>query len=216
MGSFRALVLVSCLAAVSAVAPGMRATVRPAVSSRSSVTTMKTYASLKEAQAAVAAEEAAAAPVKAVKAPREPRPRGEAPKPREPRIAKDPEAKAVPSAPPPAPLTAAQQRSAVEAELAAIQASRKAAEAELKAAQDASKAAKAKVGGSGGVSLPSLSLPKFSAPSVPKFDLSVPTGSSDASPLTGPGAYGLAAGLALGLVPAGALIGARAFLMQRK
>ena len=202
----RSLILVTCLTAVSTMAPGMRATVRPAVSPRSSVTTMKTYASLKEAQAAVAAEEAA-------KAPRE------APKPRKPRATKAPAAKAAPPAPPvpaPAPLTAAQQRSAVEAELAAIQASRKAAEAELKAAQDASKAAKAKVGGSGGVSLPSLSLPKFSAPSVPKFDLSIPTSSSDASPLTGPGAYGLAAGLALGLVPAGALISARAFLMQRK
>jgi len=43
-----------------------------------------------------------------------------------------------------------EQRSAMEAELAAIQASRKAAEAELKAAQDASKSAKAKVGGGGG------------------------------------------------------------------
>ena len=103
----------------------------------------------------------------------------------------------------------------MEAELAAIQASRKAAEAELKAAQDAAKAAKSKAGGGGGggVSLPSVSLPKLSAP---KFDLSIPTSSSDASPLTGPGAYGLGAGLALGLVPAGALISARAFLMQRK
>ena len=133
-------------------APGMRATVRPAVSSRSSVTTMKTYASLKEAQAAIAAEEAAAAaPAKAVKAPREPRAPREAPKPREPRATKASAAKAEPPPPPPpAPLTAAEQRSAMEAELAAIQASRKAAEAELKAAQDASKSAKAKVGGGGG------------------------------------------------------------------
>ena len=219
VGSFRSrsLLLLACVAAVSALAPGMRATVRPAVSSRSSVTTMKTYASLKEAQAAIAAEEAAAAaPAKAVKAPREPRAPREAPKPREPRATKA--APPAPPPPPPAPLTAAEQRSAMEAELAAIQASRKAAEAELKAAQEASKSAKAKVGGGGGgsVSLPSVSLPKLSAPSVPKFDLSIPTSSSDASPLTGPGAYGLAAGLALGLVPAGALISARAFLMQRK
>ena len=105
-------------------------------------------------------------------------------------------------------------RTALEKELAAIQASRKAAEAELKAAQAAANKAK------GGVSLPSVSLPSaptlpsISLPSAPKFDLT--SSGKDASPLTGPGAYGLAAGLALGLLPAGALIGVRAFLLQRK
>ena len=220
----RTVVLLAFLAAVSAWAPAMRATVRPAVSSRSSITNMKTYASLKEAQEAIAAEEAAAAkPAKAARAPKEPKAPRE---PREPRATKAPKAKAAPPAPPPppaAPLTPAQQRSALEAQLAEIQASRKAAEEELKAAQGAASKAKAKVGGGGGggggggdrkASLPSVTLPKFEAPggglSLPKFDLSVPTASSDASPLTGPGAYGLGAGLALGLVPAGALIGVRA------
>lgn len=202
----RSVLVLSCVAAASAFAPGMRAPVRPAVSSRNSITTMKTYASIKEAQEAMAAEEAAAAaPKKAAKAPREPRAPREPPKPREPRATK---AKAAPPAPPPPPLTAAEQRAALEAELAAIQASRKAAEAELKAAQAATKKAK------GGVSLPSPTLPSISLPSAPKFDLT--SSGKDASPLTGPGVYGLAAGLALGLVPAGALISARAFLMQRK
>ena len=202
----RSVLVLTCVAAASAFAPGMRAPVRPAVSSRNSVTTMKTYASIKEAQEAMAAEEAAAAaPKKAAKAPREPRAPREPPKPREPRATK---AKAAPPAPPPPPLTAAEQRAALEAELAAIQASRKAAEAELKAAQAATKKAK------GGVSLPSPTLPSISLPSAPKFDLT--SSGKDASPLTGPGVYGLAAGLALGLVPAGALISARAFLMQRK
>ena len=200
----------ACVASMSALQ--MRTTVRPAVSSRSSVITMKTYASIKEAQADIAAQEAAAAaPVKAVKAPREARaPREVKPREvREPRAAKAPKAKAAPPAPPVVPLTAAQQRAAMEAELATIQASRKAAEAELKALKS-----KRGGGGSSSASLPSVTLPSLPKFSAPKFELTA--AGSDASPLTGPGAYGLGAGLALGLAPAGALIGFRAFLMQRK
>ena len=45
--------------------------------------------------------------------------------------------------------------------------------------------------------------------------LSLPTPATDASPLTSPGAYGLFAGLALGVAPAGALIALRSKLMSR-
>jgi len=62
------------------------------------------------------------------------------------------------------------------------------------------------------VSLPSVSLPKFSLPSGGGN----PAAAGDGSLLGNPATAGLAIGAGVGLIPAGALIAARSFLVSGK